>query len=116
MQGVSSLRGLERLARLDLGCMWVTGGIAPGHANIGRFIHMHSESLTESFFESIVQTTLIMTGAGIASLAGDGTVIEAACSHYKVCREEALKLPPKKLRKPWIKTQRIAIFKMALSK
>jgi hypothetical protein len=32
-----------------------------------------------------------MTGSGIASLAGDGTVIEAACSHYKVCREEALK-------------------------
>jgi transposase len=91
MQGVSSLRGLERLARLDLGCMWVTGGIAPDHANIGRFINMHSESLTESFFESIVQTTLIMTGSGIASLAGDGTVIEAACSHYKVCREEALK-------------------------
>jgi hypothetical protein len=49
MQGVSSLRGLERLARLDLGCMWVTGGIAPDHANIGRFIHMHSKSLTEFF-------------------------------------------------------------------
>jgi transposase len=91
MQGVSSLRGLEMLARLDLGCIWVTGGIAPDHANIGRFINMHSESLTESFFESIVQTTLLMTGSDIASLAGDGTVIEAACSHYKVCREEALK-------------------------
>lgn len=91
MQGISSLRGLERLARLDLGCMWVTGGIAPDHANIGRFINMHSESLTGAFFESIVQTTLLMTGSDIKSLAGDGTVIEAACSHYKVCREEALK-------------------------
>jgi hypothetical protein len=29
MQNVSSLRGLEKLARLDLGCMWVTGGIRP---------------------------------------------------------------------------------------
>ena len=38
MQGVHSLRQLERLARLDLGCMWVTGGIAPDHANIGRFV------------------------------------------------------------------------------
>jgi transposase len=89
MQNASSLRGLERLARLDLGCMWVTGGIAPDHANIGRFINMHSESLTGSFFASIVQTTLIMTDSGIESLAGDGTVIEAACSHDKVCREEA---------------------------
>lgn len=52
---------------------------------------MHSETLTTSFFESIVKTTLRMTGSGVASLAGDGTVIEAACSHYKVCREEALK-------------------------
>ena len=41
MQGVHSLRELERLARLDLGCMWVTGGIGPDHANIGRFIVQH---------------------------------------------------------------------------
>lgn len=91
MQGVSSLRGLERIARLDLGCMWVSGAIAPDHANIGRFINMHSESLTTSFFSSMIQTALRRTGSGVTSLAGDGTVIEAACSHYKVCREEALK-------------------------
>lgn len=64
MQGISSLRGLEKLARFDLGCMWVSGGIAPDHANICRFINMHSESLTDSFFTSIVQTALIMTGSG----------------------------------------------------
>ncbi|RDH41820.1 transposase [Zooshikella ganghwensis] len=29
LQGVSSLRGLEKFARVDLGCMWVTGGICP---------------------------------------------------------------------------------------
>jgi hypothetical protein len=46
MQGVHSLRELERLARLDLGCMWVAGGIAPDHANIGRFIALHEHSLT----------------------------------------------------------------------
>ena len=38
MLGVSSLRSLERLARIDLGAMWVTGGFAPDHANIGRLI------------------------------------------------------------------------------
>ena len=45
MQGVHSLRELERLARLDLGRMWVTGGIAPDHANIGRFIVLHEAPL-----------------------------------------------------------------------
>jgi len=52
MKGVHSLRELERLARLDLGCMWVSGGIMPDHANIGRFIVMHEESLAQDFFES----------------------------------------------------------------
>jgi len=49
MKGVHSLRELERLARLDLGCMWVSGGIMPDHANIGRFIVMHEESLAQDF-------------------------------------------------------------------
>jgi hypothetical protein len=43
MQGVHSLREMERLGRLDLGCMWVTGGIAPDHADIGRFIELHKD-------------------------------------------------------------------------
>ncbi|MFC0709854.1 hypothetical protein [Azorhizophilus paspali] len=43
MQGIHSLRELKRLAQLDLGCMWVTGGITPDHANIGRFITFHGD-------------------------------------------------------------------------
>lgn len=91
MQGLSSLRELERLARLDLGCMWVTGGITPDHANIGRFIVLHEESITQGFFESITRSILRKTGADSTRLAGDGTVIEAACSHYNLLKEEALK-------------------------
>jgi len=91
MHGVHSLRELERLARLDLGCMWVTGGIAPDHANIGRFIAQHEASLTLDFFESLTRAILKATGSGSARLAGDGTVIEAACSHYKLLKEEAVK-------------------------
>lgn len=91
MQGVHSLRDLERMARLDLGCMWVTGGIAPDHTNIGRFITMHEKSLTEDFFESLTASILTATGSSSARLAGDGTVIEAACSHYNLLKEEALK-------------------------
>lgn len=92
MQGVHSLRELERLARLDLGCMWVTGGIAPDHANIGRFIVLHEDSLTQGFFESLTRAILKAgDGSGSTRLAGDGTVIEAACSHYSLLKEEAVK-------------------------
>src|ERR1700737_3516242 len=63
MQGVHSLRDLERLSRLDLGCMWVTGGIAPDHINIGRFIVLHEASLTHGFFEALTSSILKATGS-----------------------------------------------------
>jgi transposase len=91
MQGVHSLRDLERLARLDLGCMFITGGITPDHTNIGRFIVQHEESLTRDFFESLTGTIVKATGSDSTRVAGDGTVIEAACSHYKLLKEEAVK-------------------------
>ena len=91
MHGVTSLRGVESSARLDLGCMWASGGIMPDHASIGRFINMHAQTLTESFFEAIVRTALKKTQSDTKCVAGDGTVIEAACSHYKLYKEEALR-------------------------
>lgn len=91
MQGVHSLRELERMARLDRGCMWVTGGITPDHANIGRFIVLHEQSLTQEFFESLTKSILLATGSSSERLAGDGTVIEAACSHYNLLKEEAVR-------------------------
>lgn len=91
MQGVHSLRELERLARLDLGCMWITGGIAPDFTKIGRFITKHATTLTSSFFESLTGQILKATGSKTQRLAGDGTVIEAACSHYNLLREDAIK-------------------------
>lgn len=92
MQGVHSLRELERLARMDLGCMWVTGGIAPDHANIGRFIVLHEDSLTHGFFESLTRAILKACNSSSTRLAGDGTVIEAACSHYNLLKEESVKV------------------------
>jgi transposase len=91
MQGIHSLRELERLARLDLGCMWITGGIAPDHANIGRFITLHDDLLSGDFFESLTGDILKACGTSNKRLAGDGTVIEAACSHYKLLKEEAIR-------------------------
>lgn len=91
MHGVSSLRSLERLARVDLGAMWVTGGIAPDHANIGRFICLHEQTLSQEFFEALTRTVLARAGASTTCLAGDGTVIEAACSHYHLLKDEAVR-------------------------
>ena len=48
MQGVTSLRELERLARVNLGCMWASGGITPDHSVIGRFLTQHESQLSES--------------------------------------------------------------------
>lgn len=98
MQGVHSLRALERLARLDVGCMWVCGGIAPDHANIGRFITLHEASLTHDFFESLTRSVLQACRSSSQRVAGDGTVIEAACSHYKLLKEEAVKSQAKAAR------------------
>lgn len=91
MRGVHSLRELERMANLDLGCMWVAAGIRPDHSNICRFITLHHDSLTQDFFESLTRSILKASGSSSSCVAGDGTVIEAACSHYKLLKEEALK-------------------------
>jgi transposase len=90
MQGVSSLRGLERLAKIDAGCWWVTGGIVPDHSIIGRFIDRHAALLTEAFFTQLTKQVLGATRTTTAVVAGDGTVIEAAASRYRLVRQEAL--------------------------
>lgn len=69
----------------------MSGGIAPDHANIGRFIVLHETSLTQDFFESLTRAILKASGSNSKRLAGDGTVVEAACSHYKLLKEEAVK-------------------------
>jgi transposase len=48
MQGLSSLRDLERLARVDLGCMFITDGICPDFSSIGYFIRRHQAILPKS--------------------------------------------------------------------
>jgi hypothetical protein len=91
MQGITSLRRLEKFARQDLGCLWVTGCICPDHACLGRFIIMHDASFSNGLFESLTRTVLKVTGSDGQCLAGDGTVVEAACSHYKLLKEDAVK-------------------------
>jgi transposase len=90
MQGQSSLRELEHLARINLSCWWLTGGIMPDHSVIGRFIVLHGERLTETFFESLTHQVIKATRSGVDRTAGDGTIVEAAASRYRLVKQEAL--------------------------
>lgn len=90
MRGVSSLRGLERLTRCDLECMWVSGGITPDHSILGRFITRHAEALSGALFSSVTEAVLKRTNSGRARLAGDGTVLEAMSSRFALVKREAL--------------------------
>jgi transposase len=90
MRGMSSLRQLEELARIDLGTMWVTGGICPDHSVIGRFILLHAETLEGGFLEGLTRSVLRATGSGTETLAGDGTVIAAQASRFGTLKREAL--------------------------
>ncbi|HBZ30150.1 MAG TPA: IS1182 family transposase [Nitrosomonas nitrosa] len=90
LQGLSSLRDLERLARADVGCWWLSGGIMPDHSVIGRFVRQHEALLTTDFFDQLARQVLKVTGSGTTVLAGDGTTIEAMASRFQLMREEAL--------------------------
>ncbi|AKH65665.1 hypothetical protein VY86_22245 [Photorhabdus thracensis] len=90
MKGHCSLRELERLARLDLGCIFVSQGITPDHASLGRFIYQHQSVLTGPFFKALTLSILHRSRSDGSCLAGDGTVIEAACSHYHLLTQEAI--------------------------
>jgi transposase len=88
MQGISSLRDLERLARVDLGCLLITGGIFPDFSSIGYFIRRHQDILIDEFFINLTKAILKITRSGVRELAGDGTIIEAAASRYRLMRQE----------------------------
>jgi transposase len=90
MKGESSLRGLEELARTDLGAMWVTGGICPDHSVIGRFILLHAAALEGDFLTELTRRVLKATGTSTETLAGDGTIIAAQASRFGTLKREAL--------------------------
>ena len=90
LKGVNTLRALEELARSDLAVMWVTGGICPDHSVIGRFLLLHAETLSDSFFAGLTGSVLKATGSEVAMLGLDGTVIAAAVARLGTLKAEAL--------------------------
>ncbi|RDH46207.1 hypothetical protein [Zooshikella ganghwensis] len=63
-------------------------GICPDHANIGRFINQHDDFLSSELFQGLTAEILKKNQSAGEFVAGDGTVIEAACSHYHLLKEE----------------------------
>ena len=91
MKKVDSLRALAKLARTDLECMWVCGGISPEFSVIGRFLRRHADVLTDDFFVDLTTQILGATGSNNdhSQLAGDGTIIQAMASRYRKWTVEA---------------------------
>jgi transposase len=85
-----SLRELEGLARRDVGAWWICGGHQPDHSTIGKFIQLHSVILSEDFFVALVKSLMSKARLAPGTVAGDGTVIEAAASRYRLLRAEAV--------------------------
>jgi transposase len=90
-QGKWSLRELERLARMDLGAMWMSGRVQPDHSTIGKFIQLHAQLLSEQFFTTLVKQLVRKLHLSAGTVGLDGTVIAAAASHYRMLRAEALR-------------------------
>jgi len=84
-----SLRELEQLARRDVGAWWMCGGLQPDHSTIGDFLTRHAAVLSEEYFVTLTRQLLRMLRLAPGTVAGDGTVIEAAASHYRLLKADA---------------------------
>lgn len=84
-----SLRELENLSLRDVGAWWICGGFQPDHSTIGKFLNQHSKLLSEDFFGQITQQIVRELKLSPTDVAGDGTVVEAAASRYRVLKAEA---------------------------
>jgi hypothetical protein len=84
-----SLRDLEGLARRDVGAWWMCGGQQPDHSTIGKFIQLHREWLSDEFFTTVVKHLVGKLKIKPGTVAGDGTVVEAASSYMRALRAEA---------------------------
>lgn len=86
----SSLRQTEALALRDVGAWWLTGGLAPDHTTIARFIARHEALLSDDFFVQVTSKVAKHLGATSSDMAIDGTVKEAASSAARALKREAL--------------------------
>jgi len=98
VHGQWSLRGLEELAVRDLGAWWICGGLQPDHSTIGDFINRHSEVLSQEFLLKLLRSLVRRLQLKAGVVAGDGTVVEAAASHFRTIKAEAAQQAVEKAR------------------
>ena len=91
-----SLRELESLAARDVGAWWICRGLRPDHTTIARFLTRHESVLTEEFFVGLTQMLAKRLGLKNGHAVVDGTVVEAAASHLRTMKAEALKQATKR--------------------
>ncbi len=82
LQGANTLRGLERLARVDLGAMWVTGGLRPDRSTLARFVHRHESDLDEARLAALAARVLARA-QGDARRGASRTVARALALDYR---------------------------------
>jgi transposase len=92
IEGKSSLRGLEGLSKVNVGAWWLTGGICPDHSTIGKFINQHKEEMEGGFFVELTGNIVRKLKLKRGEVAGDGTVIKAVTSGYRMLSKEAAEL------------------------
>lgn len=84
-----TLREVEELAVVDVGAWWICGGLQPDHSTIGDFMLRHQKQITREFFDTLVRDLVGRKGIKNATVAIDGTVIEAAASRFDLLSREA---------------------------
>ena len=90
LRGVTSLRGLERFARLDLRGIWILGGWCPDHSTLGRFLERLHGKVSEPLFEHLTVEALRAVGKRVCDVSLDGTVVCAVASRYGRLHADAI--------------------------
>ena len=80
LRGVTSLRGLERFARMDLRGIWILGGWCPDHSTLGRFVERLHGKVSEQLFERLTVDALCAVGKRVCDVSLDGTIVCAVAS------------------------------------
>ena len=79
-----SLRSLERLARGDIGALYICHGLKPSYRTIGLILNRFSRLLADEFFLSVTRTLIEKLELKPGLTALDGTVVESAASRHRL--------------------------------